>query len=342
MEGRVIEARVTATPEVLVTVVTPAYNAARLLPDAIRSVLRQTVRDFEYIIVNDGSTDDTLEVARGWAAQEQRITLVDRPRRGGVGASRNAGVRLARGRFIAFLDADDVWDSEFLKAQLEQLQAAECEALAVFCHSVNVDYATGRLVGLHGPVACRYDAARMFLARCAPGNGSSLLIRRSMFERIGLFDETLPRGEDVDMWLRCLTSIPNGFFICSPRVLLYRRLHAGSRTTGHNFMLDEQVDVYAARLARFVGRIDPRFHARMYLTYIITVLVVRTESAHQQSRAWAHAASKLQTITFWECLQVKGLPPLLRSIGPELYAVYRWHRLWAARWRMRAFRVRHL
>lgn len=321
------------------TIVTPASNAAHLLPEAIRSVLDQTMSDFEHLIINDASTDATLQVARAWATRDERIRVVDLDRHGGVGWSRNAGVRAGRGAFVAFVDADDRWAPTFLEDQLQSLNEAGPDALASFCHSVNFEDGTGRLIGLHAPAAGRYGLARMFLGRCAPGNGSSLLIRRSAFDRVGLFDETLPRGEDVDMWLRFLANTPGGYFVCLPRVLTYRRLHAGSRTTGRHFMIDQQIDVYAERLARFMPAIDPRFHARMYLTYIITVLVVRSQRAHRQSRLWADQALQLSALTWWERIQAIIVPPLLRLIGPELYAVYRWQRWAAARLRMRSARV---
>ena len=320
------------------TIVTPASNAAHLLPEAIRSVLDQTMSDFEHLIINDASTDATLQVARAWATRDERIRVVDLDRHGGVGWSRNAGVRAGRGAFVAFVDADDRWAPTFLEDQLQSLNEAGPDALASFCHSVNFEDGTGRLIGLHAPAAGRYGLARMFLGRCAPGNGSSLLIRRSAFDRVGLFDETLPRGEDVDMWLRFLANTPGGIRVPTSGA----HLSPAARRVQNDrasLMIDQQIDVYAERLARFMPAIDPRFHARMYLTYIITVLVVRSQRAHRQSRLWADQALQLSALTWWERIQAIIVPPLLRLIGPELYAVYRWQRWAAARLRMRSARV---
>src|SRR5262245_36702982 len=90
-----------------VSVITPAYNAASYLPETIASVLAQTHRDFELLIIDDGSTDDTLEVARRFAAADARISVASVPN-SGPAAARNAALRAARGEFIALLDSDDV------------------------------------------------------------------------------------------------------------------------------------------------------------------------------------------------------------------------------------------
>src|SRR5436190_24381702 len=95
--------------EGLVTVVTPAYNVARYIEAAVRSVLRQTYGNFEYIIVDDGSSDDTLAVAHRLARFDQRVKVLSVDH-GGSSRARNIGIAAAHGEFISFLDADDAWE----------------------------------------------------------------------------------------------------------------------------------------------------------------------------------------------------------------------------------------
>ncbi len=104
----------------LVSVIVPAYNAARFLPESIPSVLAQTWTDFELIVVNDGSTDDTVACVEAFT--DPRIRLVSQANRGLAGA-RNGGIRAARGSFIALLDADDLWHPEKLARHVAHLQS---------------------------------------------------------------------------------------------------------------------------------------------------------------------------------------------------------------------------
>ena len=101
----------------LVSIITPCYNGGRYLADTIESVLGQTYAQWEMIIVDDGSTDDTPRIAEGYAARDGRIRLI-RQENGGTARARNAAMRQARGRYIALLDADDLWEPDFLEKQL--------------------------------------------------------------------------------------------------------------------------------------------------------------------------------------------------------------------------------
>lgn len=101
----------------LVSIITPCYNGERYIAETIESVLGQTYAHWEMIIVDDGSADHTAEIAAAYAGRDGRITLLRQPN-GGTAKARNAGMKLARGRYIALLDADDLWEPEFLERQL--------------------------------------------------------------------------------------------------------------------------------------------------------------------------------------------------------------------------------
>lgn len=104
----------------IASIVVPAFNAARTLSETLESLLSQTIRDYEVIIVNDGSTDNTLEIARGFT-DDARVRIVTQPNRGLAGA-RNAGIAAARGKYIGFCDADDIWMPEKLATHVRHLE----------------------------------------------------------------------------------------------------------------------------------------------------------------------------------------------------------------------------
>lgn len=104
-----------------VSIITPLYNAARFLSQTIESVISQTYPDWEMIIINDGSTDNSEQIALSYAARDERIQVFSQAN-GGSAAARNNGIRRAEGRYIALLDADDLWEPDFLESQLALLE----------------------------------------------------------------------------------------------------------------------------------------------------------------------------------------------------------------------------
>lgn len=189
-----------ATPRV--SIVIPAYNAARWISAALESVAAQTYRDFEVVLCDDGSTDGTRQVAeallgaRG-VGELRVLTLGGR----GAGGARNEGIRAARGEFVAFLDDDDWWTADKLARCLERLDAG----LDLVCHAE-------WWADVEGPRKLRryselFDAGRppvVAVMRNNPFSTSAVVVRRSVLLAAGLFDETLPSAEDFDLWVRCV------------------------------------------------------------------------------------------------------------------------------------------
>ena len=187
------------SPPPSVSIITPAYNAAEFLSQTVASVLAQTWSDFELLIVDDGSTDGTREIARRWERIDPRIRILTREH-GGPSAARNTAIAQARGAYFALLDSDDLWHPTFLDAQMNILMARPA-----------VDIVTGNAFNMGGvrdgmPVnpdgkSCRELSLRDILER-----ENSVFImsvfRRSVIERINGFDERLPLNEDYDFWIR--------------------------------------------------------------------------------------------------------------------------------------------
>jgi glycosyltransferase involved in cell wall biosynthesis len=180
----------------LVSVIIPTCNRAALAPEAVASVLAQSWRDFEVLVVDDASTDATAAALAPFGA---RIRLWRRECRGGVSAARNTGIKAARGEWLAFLDSDDLWLPEKLARQLDYL-AAHRDLL--LCQTEETWVRRG--VRVNQPRTHRKIGGRIFsasLERCMI-SPSAVILHRRLFDRHGAFDEDLPAAEDYDLWLR--------------------------------------------------------------------------------------------------------------------------------------------
>ena len=237
---------------ILVTVITPAYNVGRWIGDAIDSVLAQTESRFEYIVVDDGSTDDTADVVRSRAAHDRRVRLVSVPN-GGSGAARNVARARSSAPYVAFLDGDDRWHPQFLRHMLETLHTAPPRTGIVYCHT-RVMLESGQVVALRWQPAGRCDLDRLLVENNPPHNGSSLLIRRSCFDEVGMFDTTLASAVDFDMWLRIAAGSSTPLLWGTRRYLVDMRLmRTGSISSNRSARfecLDKVLAEYAPRMRR--------------------------------------------------------------------------------------------
>jgi len=183
-----------------ISVIIPTYNRAHLLPRAIKSVLNQTYKDFELIIVDDASTDNTEEVVREFQEKDKRIVYVKHQKNRGGSAARNTGIKLAKGECIALLDDDDEWLPEKLEREIEKIQSLSSDVGVVYSGVFWVLEDTGRVISkvvptLHGKMYIDFLRGAIIAL-------PSTLIRKSCFQRSGLFDEELPACQDWDMWIR--------------------------------------------------------------------------------------------------------------------------------------------
>ena len=185
----------------LISVIIPTYNRKPLLQEAIDSVLAQTWTDMELIVVDDGSTDETSKMLASYGQRLTGITTVNR----GVSAARNRGLAIAQGELIAFLDSDDLWLPTKLSCQVSMLhKEREC----ALCHTNEVWLRGDRRIKQK-----RHhlkSGGRIFqrcLQRCVI-SPSSVLVRRSVLQETGGFDESFPVCEDYELWLRICARYP--------------------------------------------------------------------------------------------------------------------------------------
>jgi glycosyltransferase involved in cell wall biosynthesis len=185
----------------LVSVIIPTYNRGWILKEALESVLAQDFCDFELIVVDDGSTDDTAEILAGCGPSVRVLTQTNR----GVSAARNRGLAAARGRLVAFLDSDDIWLPGKLKEQAGFLRA---NPEAVVCQTQELWIRDGVRVN---PKERHRKFSGTIFERCLPlclVSPSAVMIRKCLFEVVGVFDEQLPACEDYDLWLRISCRYP--------------------------------------------------------------------------------------------------------------------------------------
>lgn len=257
-------------PDPRVSVIIPAYNAVAFLAETLESLSAQSFTDWEALIVDDGSTDGTAELAHRYAEQDPRYRLLRQPN-SGVSAARNQAISQARGEFVAFLDADDVWSEEKLERQVAVM--AEHETVDVtYCAPIWCDENCRplfepdwtRYCGLHtGDDFFVLQYTSFFLLP------STVMVRRRVLRETGGFDATLRNAEDCEMWLR-LSQAGYRFFGTPEALLLYRR-HPGNLSMVANF------DAALSAVSRYSGspllgprqRPKPfRLHFRNSFTYL--------------------------------------------------------------------------
>lgn len=212
------------SPVPLVSIIIPAYNQAHFLVQAIESVLAQTYKNYEIIVVNDGSTDNTAEVAQSFG---NKIRYIYQENRGLAGA-RNTGISHAAGEYIALLDSDDVWLPDFLEKMIRQTRLFPASTV-FFCAALCMD-AEGN--DLPQKIHVKTDSARpdfyetlVFANFIIP---STVVMKSLPVKKAGCFDESLRSCEDWDLWL---TLLPEHQFTGLDDCLIRYRIHGSSLST---------------------------------------------------------------------------------------------------------------
>lgn len=217
----------------LISVIIPTYNRTNYITQAINSVLRQTYMNFEIIVVDDGSIDNTKEIVASYVSGILKYVFQENS---GPSAARNMGIRLARGEYIAFLDSDDLWDPQKLEIQTAMFR--DDPALGIVFS--NVRYVDGNDKIIRDSIAQKgYEFSGDYIKetleiRFPFPSSSAVMIKKEVVEEVGLFDESLRLGEDGDLWLRTAFLFKVGYI---KRPLVSVRMHRISlihQTTASN------------------------------------------------------------------------------------------------------------
>ncbi len=231
----------------IVSVIIPAYNVAQYIGEALASVIAQTFTDFEVIVINDGSSD-TVEFEQAIEPFRERIIYLEQENLG-AGAARNNGLLLARGKFVAFLDADDIWLPGFLAEMVSFIESGD---------GYDLVYANAQLFGKRNidgltymetnPSVGEVTCESLLAERCNIIT-SGVLTRREPVLEIGLFDVELWHSQDFDLWVR-LAKRPGARMAFTPKVLLKQRHRPGSLASDSIKSVESELMVMAKTALR--------------------------------------------------------------------------------------------
>lgn len=300
----------------LVSIVIAAYNASAYLAETLASASAQRYQELEIIVVDDGSKDDTAEVAMRHARRDPRVRLI-RQGNAGVGAARNTGIAAARGKYIAPLDADDLWDPDKLAAQVAEMEWSGEQAGFAYCWSRTIDEA-GHFTGLKPPCSTAGRVFNVLLFRNFLHNASVPLFRASVLQRVGGYATRDEQGgvqgcEDWELLLR----VADQHEVCVvPRVLVSYRLYG----SGLSFNVDNMERSYLWLIER-MHRHTPEIPEWMF----------RWSRGHFYLYLALKARQSGQYETCRRCLRVAVQSDRAVLFAPVAY--YNWFMSWYRRWR---------
>lgn len=252
---------------IVMSVIIPAYNAEQYIVPAIRSALSQSLEDIEVILIDDGSTDTTHEKALALQCAKLRII---RQSNEGECAARNTGIRVARGKYIGFLDADDLWHPHKAQRHVEVMEKHE-KADLTFAWWRVIDE-KGRDTGRRGTPQEQWIGFQELLLKNVAGNGSTVVARRTAIEEAGLFDPNITGMGDHDLWLRIARLRFKNVF-CIREILSDYRIRADQLTKDWQKMLSNWEKLMAKMMMlepKTVAQLEAQVRRRyeMYLAYL--------------------------------------------------------------------------
>ena len=196
----------------MISIIIPLFNKGKSIYATLQSVCAQTYTDFEVLVVNDGSSDGGATIASKYP--DTRIRVINKPN-GGVCSARNRGIQEAKGEYIALLDGDDQWDMRYLEEQVRMIHDFPKAAMwGINFAELNKGklirkLETGLPAGYRGYVENYFQMpTRVSDLFCS----SSVLIRKEVFDKVGLFDDRIKYSEDIDMWFRIIANYPVAFY----------------------------------------------------------------------------------------------------------------------------------
>jgi glycosyltransferase involved in cell wall biosynthesis len=252
----------------LVSVVMSVYNEQDFLAETVDSILSQTFRDFEFIIVDDGSTDATAEILNKFSKVDRRIKIVSLTKNAGIARATNQGVRGAEGKYIAIMDSGDIAHPRRLEKQVAFLMANE-DVVILGTQGRWIDEG-GRTIGRWW-LPLRIDGEALF--RTGGAIHPSIMVRSELFHKIGLYDESLVVSQEFDLYMRALVA---GLGIANlEEELICLRERGGGMTLRHLKMIQKnQLKIKAKYLPRFIGAWSIIYTLRSLVGYALPSAVL--------------------------------------------------------------------
>ena len=225
----------------LISVVIPNYNRENLIVEALESVKAQDYRPIELIVVDDGSTDNSVTVVKDWIKNNESKNfyglLIEQENKGG-NVARNTGISYASAEYIAFLDSDDLWKPGKLSKQLDVL-INEVSAGAVYCGLEHVEAQTAKLISTSNRTYAQGNILSQILISDITAPTSCYMVKSKVFKKVGSFDEELQARQDWDMWIRIASKY--NIFAIEENLVSYRH-HTGERTASNP---QKEINAYA-------------------------------------------------------------------------------------------------
>ena len=204
----------------LVSIIIPVYNTKLYLFNCIISVQNQTYKNFECLIIDDGSEDDAYLIAESFCNKDVRFKLF-RQQNSGLSSARNKGIKNAKGDYISFLDSDDYWTPDKLSNQINAL--VNCNSLGSVVFSRGVGLSPSGIIFNDNLDVYKNNVLELLSHNSVDGSGSSVLIPKEIVDKIGLFNESLRSFEDLEYWFRIAISGYHFLFVESPDVIMTQR-----------------------------------------------------------------------------------------------------------------------
>ena len=261
----------------MISVVIPAFNAARHIAEALAGIDSQGIDDLEILVVDDHSNDETAAIAR----RHPKVRLFELTDRTGPAAARNRGILESKGSLVALLDADDYWEPQKLKIQMKRLQQ-QADLIAISGRT-RVFTETGEPLPLLPYENEEHDIAMMLVG--------TLLVRRELFDRIGLFDESLKVEDDTDFFMRLLES-KEGFLVLRDRVLNYRQ-HETNLTRGMDLGRETLPKVFVRQVRRIRANSEIKVRHWSHLDELYSPLISVVVPAYNAGRYLARAIESI-------------------------------------------------
>lgn len=203
-----------------ISVIIPCYNSEKFIKETMDSVLSQTYRDFEVIVIDDGSKDKTREIIQSF--DDERIKYYYK-KNGGMADARNEGIKLAKGEHIAFLDHDDIWFSDKLELQLSEIEKSECIGIV---YSGYIEINDKHIILRESrPLRKGMILKNLLIEGNIVGTPSCVIVRKRVLDKVGVFNPSLSISADWDLWIRIAKFYQVSFV---DKVLLKYRVHENS------------------------------------------------------------------------------------------------------------------
>ena len=225
-----------------VSIIIPTYNHKRYIRESVGSALSQTYPNIEVLVVDDGSTDQTLAVLVE-NAYLPRINYIYKPN-GGTSSALNTGIARATGKYISWLSADDVFRPEKITRQVAKMESEPSLGL-IYSSFAAIDGLGKIQYEVHSQY---YEDKKEMVIKLAEGcfiNGSTVMMRKSALDKVGKFDETLPQAHDHDLWFRFIHDYPIGF---QDEILIEYRWHGENMSQHPDKASEERVKIRAKKL----------------------------------------------------------------------------------------------